>query len=163
MIIHAYLGPTVARGRRFAPAGAVFFVVDGRCVEPSQVVRENPVEELKGSQLGARLLVGLSVKNVPTYSVKDVVKLVYDTRIEQGRTVNASIVAQKGIFSGSTGIIEEDSVQIIILDLDNLSREVFRADMFALAEKIARQMQQEIVILELQKKGIVIHTYGVTP
>lgn len=111
----------------------------------------------------ARLLVGFSVGHVATYDMMDLVRLVRSVRKEQLGTVDSSFVYQKGIFTHSDGTqVVEDAAQVIILNLsEDVSLTEFRRQMLELAEVIRESMQQEMVILEIQKGGRVLVTYGI--
>ena len=113
----------------------------------------------------ARLFVGFSVGQKPTWDIDDLISIVARTRKKQKRALDASFLVQKGIYtskiSGET--VTEDGAQVLILNLDDLKLADFEADMTALAEAIARKMKQEEVIVEIQKGGITKMTFGVVP
>lgn len=112
----------------------------------------------------ARLFVGLNVGGKPKWKIDDVVKVVRRIRTAQGHSPNLSFIAQKGIFrSSDTGkVVEEDSVQIIIIGSGE-SKAEFGEDMLLLAEEIASALKQEKVVVEIQRNGISVETYGVAP
>ena len=78
------LGPATWSGGSFRPYGRVAYV--GR-------KRANPATRT-GGVYAARLFVGFSVDEVPTYSMDDLMQLVQEERAEYP---DATFVAQKGI------------------------------------------------------------------
>jgi hypothetical protein len=125
--------------------------------------RRNPEAWDTKTTLAARIFVGFNVGDTPTYKLDDLVKVTSKIRLEQGKP-NASFLAQKGIYQhkDGTGIVTEDSGQIIIIDVWSTPKKAFRAEMIELAETIARRMHQEEVVVELQKNGVTQETIGVT-
>lgn len=110
----------------------------------------------------ARLFVGFNVGGEPKWTVTDLIKVTRETRESQGAHPDASFLIQKGIYTSErTGeTVEEDGAQVIILDVG--AEEKFREHMIQLAENIARQLEQELVIVEFQKGGLTRETMGVT-
>lgn len=124
----------------------------------------NPYESW-GDAIAARLFVGLNVKDVPTYDIDEVVGIVKAWREEKGKDPSGSFIAQKGIFkskiSGKT--TTENSVQVVIFPENNETIEDLKADMIAMGEHICRRLQQELVILEIQKNGVTHSVGGIKP
>ena len=78
------------------------------------------------------------------------------------RAGGASFLVQKGIYQDAVGDrVSEDSVQIIILDFDGKSVETFTAEMTALGAALRERFQQDLVVVELQNRGIVTDVYSV--
>jgi hypothetical protein len=116
--------------------------------------------------LAARLIVGFNVGAVPTYTLDDLMRIVQVVREQQLRDPSASFVAQRGIYQHqdpSQGVVHEDGGQIFIVDLAKLDQKTFEDEMVQLAEHIARAMQQEIVIVEIQLNGITQIVHGIDP
>lgn len=135
---------------------------------PMQQYGEIAVRNPKGwgsrKTLAARLIVGFSVRSKPTYKLDDLVAIVERVRREQADNPSASFVAQRGIYQHHDGeTVTEDGAQVFIINLSNLSPDEFTAQMVELAEVIAREMQQEEVIVEIQENGISQETIGVVP
>lgn len=126
--------------------------------------RPNPYEEWGGGLTG-RLFVGLNVNDVPTHHVDDVVALVKAWREARGKDPSASFIAQRGIFkSKKTGkTVVEDSCQVVIFPDDGQTMNDFRLDMIALGESLARDLSQELIILEVQKNGVTQSVGGIKP
>jgi hypothetical protein len=73
-------------------------------------------------------------------------------------------MSQRGIYEDQQRrIIDEPSVQIIIIDFDGTEQGAFTKEMIALGEQLTRELQQETVLLEIQKRGIVEDQYTLTP
>ena len=115
--------------------------------------------------LGARLIVGLSVGKRPRWKIADVIRVVRAAR-EQTSDPSASFLVQKGIYKHkdpTRGIVEEDSVQVLIIDTTDpaISQRVFEAQMIALGETLARAFKQESIIVEIQVNGLTRRVIGV--
>jgi len=120
----------------------------------------------------ARLFVGFNVGRAPTWSMTDLIPLVRAVRTRQTRTgeedkygdPNATFIAQKGVYKHKEptyGVVEEDGAQVIIFATSGETSAIFEARMVALGEEIARQLHQELVIVEIQRNGVVQSTIGV--
>jgi hypothetical protein len=113
----------------------------------------------------ARLFVGFNVGEKPKYTMDDIVALVMRKRVP---IPDASFVSQRGIYTSQiTGqVVQEEGAQVIIILGATVTRAVvaaFEDEMVALAETICHDMQQEMVIVELQRNGVVKQTIWVTP
>lgn len=122
--------------------------------------------------LAARVFVGLSVGQDAAFDVDDVVAIVKKVRAAQGkrdkrhdRHVDASFIAQRGLYTSrkSGDVVEEDSVQIVLLNTDGLPKRQFESEIVELAEQLATRLDQEEVIVDLQENGISKKTLGVKP
>jgi len=142
--------------RRFKPYGGVMVIhdaFDGKTAEE--------VTRLGSGTYSARLFVGLSVGQTPKWIVDDVTAKVYDIRKEQGKSPDASILVQRGLYEDFSGKrVTEESVQVIIIDLSGAEKKAFVEDMKELAEKLRVSLEQEVVILEIQKKGLVTDVFS---
>jgi hypothetical protein len=109
-----------------------------------------------GPVLSARLFVGLSVGKKKTWTVKDVQRIVVRVRQAQTSLGNSTIVAQDGTYRETfeDELIFEKSLQVIIFNEENFSREKFVRDMKSLAETLQSELKQNKVILEIQEDGI---------
>jgi hypothetical protein len=114
----------------------------------------------------ARLFIGFNVGDEPTWKMQDVIELVREIRQEQRQSPAASFVFQKGIYA-HTGrkdlIVEEDGAQVIVLNLDEIPTREFEQQMKMLGTKLATELKQEEVILDLQRAGISYKTMGLAP
>ena len=101
---------------------------------------------------------GLNVGETPTYTVEDVVHATRDIRREQGKLPDATFIAQKGLYTEpeyrGAHLIEENSVQIIIFDIDGSSLDVFAANVVQLAAALRKKFDQDSVIVEIQNAGV---------
>ena len=124
--------------------------------------RSNPARWESDEVYAARLFVGFNIGDTSAFDLEDLIGLV---RGELGEASAATFIAQKGLYtSNRTGeTVEEDGAQVILFNLTGESPVDFRKRVIALAEKIARDFQQELVIAEFQKNGVVQTTVGVEP
>lgn len=113
----------------------------------------------------ARLFVGFNVGSKTVHTIDDLVGVVREKRQEQKRNQAASFVAQRGLYTSTKDgtVVDESGAQIVIIDTEGLSLEDFEREMTELAEVIALKLEQEEVIVELQKNGVTQATIGVGP
>lgn len=150
-------GPFEYKGGRFKPTGELY--------EYGGPI-ENPVKWAKKATLAARLFVGFNVGHQQVYKMKDLIDIVRGER-KSRKKEGATFVAQTGIFEHDAdfvthGVVTEKGAQVIIFDMWNTPLKKFSQEMVRLAEKIAKKMRQEIVIVEIQKDGLSLETLGVT-
>lgn len=128
--------------------------------------RQNP-ERSWGTKdtLAARLFVGLSVGQVPTWSQDDVVSIVVETRKKQGAQAGRVVPgATRRVTSHRDGsVMVEDSVQVVIIDPRGCTQEDFTTEIEALAEVLATRLDQEEVVVEIQRNGLALETFGIKP
>ncbi len=112
-----------------------------------------------------RLFVGFSVGEVPTYTLDNLIPIVERVRTAQTGNPSASFVAQRGIYQSrkTRQVVNEDGAQIFIINTDGVDDDVFADQMVELAETIAREFQQEEVIVEIQVNGISQYSMGIEP
>ncbi len=147
--------PRPHRGGTFRPNGRIEY----------HGVRRNPETWSSSDTLAGRIIVGFNVGPTPTYTVDDLIPIVDEVRTRQVGNPPSSFIAQKGIYQHHDGktVVHEDGAQVIIIDLSGGTEEEFQAQMIELAEIIAQRLQQETVIVEIQKNGISQRTIGVGP
>lgn len=149
------------RKTTFAPTGGMQFRGRG-----TRALLANPRLWAGPPAQAARLFVGLNVGEDPVWGIRDVIEVVSAERMQQTGDPSASFVAQKGIFKHAAGggIVEEDSVQVIIFNLDDsITPAAFEGQMVDLATRLAHTLQQELVIVEMQLAGKAEKTIGVGP
>ena len=160
----------------FEPEGPQHVVGRPRLENRTMALR-NPVEwddAHNTEMLAARLFVGLSVGQKPTWSVDDVVDIVLAVLSEQAnrgrkrkeaRHVDASFIVQRGLYtSRRTGAItRENSVQVVLLNLDELPQRRFADEVVELADQLVYRLEQEEVVVDMQKDGVSFRTIGVKP
>jgi hypothetical protein len=130
----------------------------------SKALRAEASKAFSKGGLSARILMGLSVGEESTYTVDDVIDAIKTIRKRQKLSPNASIISQKGIYEDKKHrIIVEDSVQIVIIDMDELTYKEFVKQIIDLAEEMVDEFEQEGIVVEFQKKGVVKELYEVTP
>jgi hypothetical protein len=147
------------RSGSFRPNGKLTTVGDA-------ALAPNPTSwRAKSPMLAARLFVGFNVGSKPRWHVDDLIRIVKATRKKQGHPQDASFLLQKGVYtsrqSGKT--VTENGSQVVLLNIDGVSLKAFEAEMLALAEGVAEKLKQEEVIVEIQKGGIAVRTFGVVP
>jgi hypothetical protein len=149
------------RGGSFQPQGKVVFVGDKELLD----FQKNPETWESADTLSSRIIVGLNVGGDPRWKIEDVISVVRDIRERIHDKPGATFIAQKGVYRHreSGEVVEEDGVQVIIIDLWATPEKAFRAEMVSLGEELAGQLQQEEVIVEIQKNGVTQTTIGVTP
>ena len=155
-VLHASAGPFffTFKGKRilFIPRGSLHWYKKARR-------QGSPVVDLTGNALlSARLVVGLSVRKKAVWNWKDVERIVVNTRKRQGRKPDSSIVTQNGVYRSEEHgeDVFERSIQVLIANLEGDGKARFTSDMRALAEVLRVRLKQEIVILEIQDKGIIV-------
>lgn len=164
--VNVYLGESIhhlrdGRVRQFTPKGRLHAI---RRPGVLSSVRRNPVEKLSTGGLSARIFVGLKVGRRTKWKEADVAKIIWEVREAQGRNPDASLLSQLGIYKDRRGRrIVEESVQVVILDLEGLVLASFVQEMQSLAEALRERLAQELVVLEIQERGVVHSIYSVTP
>lgn len=112
----------------------------------------------------ARLFVGFKVGDVVMYEMKDLIEIVRVVREEQTGDPSSSFVSQHGIYVHDSGeVIEEPGAQVVIIKGHKTKPATFKKDVEDLAEVIAISLEQEEVVLEIQKNGITQDTFGIRP
>ena len=126
----------------------------------------NPVTDRKDTRdrplWGARLIVGLNVGKKPTWTIKDVIRVVKEIRLAQAGDAGSSLLLQHGMYSwvdkkGKLQTTQEKSVQVIVINFAELQtpQKKFEKQMVYLGEELARRFKQQVVPIEVQKNGIV--------
>jgi len=175
MVVHAHLGETVhrlsdGRVKRFRPHGPTYIIDNkGGLHKGGEAVlapRKNPIVERvggtgEGTGFSARIFIGLNVGDTPTYTIDDIVKSVVAIRDRQGALPDASFLAQRGVYTQAGKTVQENSVQIIILDLVGMTKTVFTAQVMELAKEMREDFKQESVIVEIQERGIVQDVFSI--
>jgi hypothetical protein len=143
-----------------------FFVPNGTLTTRGSILRRNPPAwESEDPIWGARIFVGFSVGMEPRWSMEDAVHIVRRVRGAQVGTPDSSFLYQKGLYTHKlTGeTVEEDGAQIVFINLPDFGAtpKVFEKQMVEVAEALAIELEQEEVIVELQKDGITQKTIGV--
>jgi filamentous hemagglutinin family protein len=144
----------------FRPKGRLYLVTHKDTATPNPDPRT--WREPGGKTLAARLFVGFNVQGQPTWSMDDLIRVVRDVRLAQGKPTDSSFLAQKGIYTSQvSGQLEvEEGAQVILINLSGDSVEAFTDQIIELAEAIAGAFDQEVVIAEIQEGGRVIETVG---
>lgn len=129
-------------------------------------VRSNPVAWESEDTMSARLFVGFSVGSQPKWDLDNLIEVVRLIREEQSpEDPSVTFLAQKGVYKyKATGkTVEEDGGQVIIIDTQGLAPKAFEKQTIELGEGIARHLEQEMVVIEIQRRGLVEKTIGVMP
>lgn len=148
------------RKTTFTPTGSMQFRGRG-----TRALAANPRLWAGPPAQASRLFVGLNVGDDPVWGIRDVIEVVAAERMAQTGDPSASFIAQKGIFKHAAGgVVEEDSVQVVIFNLDDtVTSDEFEEQMVNLATRLAHTLQQELVIVEMQLSGRAEKTIGVGP
>lgn len=151
--------PSGSHAGSFRPNGSVL------AIGPVPTSKNPEAWESSDPPVAARLFVGFNVGPRAVWSVEDLVPLVRRVREQQGHKADASFLLQKGIYTSEKdgSVVEEDGAQVIVLDLDGTPEKKFKREMVELGETIATVLEQEAVILEMQKGGITTSTVGIVP
>lgn len=147
------LGPAYGAWGSFRPKGKVQ-VFAGR--------RTNPFSEVD-APYAARLFIGFNVGRRKVHTLRGLM-----ARVKRLRTIHpeATFVGQHGIYASVKRpgeVVTEEGAQVFIINTYGASPEQFRAEMMTLAETLCREMQQEAIIVEIQRGGVTERTYCVTP
>ncbi len=111
----------------------------------------------------ARLFVGFNVGQDTVFEMADLVAIVRRVREDQTGDPSSTFLSQHGIYRHQSGeVVEEPGAQVIIINMGATPAK-FENDMTALAEVIAEEMDQEEVVVELQRGGVVQHVIGIGP
>lgn len=128
--------------------------------------RGNPID-WTGEKVtySAHLFVGFSIKDKPTWTMADLVKLVKRVRRRQVKHPDSSFIYQRGVYTHESDgmVVTEDAAQVVLLNVHPVTRRfsTFRKHMIRLAEIICKELKQETVIVRIDKNGIAEETYGV--
>lgn len=123
----------------------------------------NPATWSTRETWAARFFIGFNVGQETRWGIDHVVELVKRVRALQGRSPDASFIAQVGTYTHSGGeVVTEPGAQVILINTDGLEPDAFEAEMVQMAEQIAKTFEQESVILEIQKNGVSQVTMGVS-
>lgn len=117
--------------------------------------KPNPIWQSKRT-LAGRLIVGFNVEGEPKYTLKDLVAIVTEVRREQVGDPSSTFISQTGIYQHKKSglMVQEDGAQVVIIDTSDTKKKKFTRQMLDLAEIIVKRMEQEMVIVEIQKNGV---------
>lgn len=132
--------------------------------EPLKVYEAGPVKNpaphgkilFKSDALTARITVGFAIDADAFWTLDDLVKFYTRLRKAQGHGLDASFLAQRGIYTHQDGrhVVDEPGAQIVIIyTKGDLTPQAFAEEMYALADGIRHRMHQESVLLECQQGG----------
>lgn len=111
----------------------------------------------------ARFFVGFNVGDDPKYDMEDLIKLVKRVRKQQTNKPDSTFIYQRGVFTHDNGKeVTENGAQVVLLNIDSpVPVRQFYRDMIQLGEVIREELEQETVILQVQKDGIVKRVIGI--
>jgi hypothetical protein len=148
-----------------SPRGPFHFFPKGK-VSYVSGPRLNPALERFKVTWAARIIVGLSVKGRKVqYKAASVIKYVKAYCLKNNLDPSSSYVSQKGMYRHKVdnSIITENSLQVIILNLNDLSPKDFQTLMETLGERLAEEYRQETTIVEMQRNAVVKETIIMGP
>lgn len=127
--------------------------------------RENPETWSSKSTLAARIFVGFKVGGKVRWKMADLVKIVRAVRTQQSGDPSSTFLAQTGIYKHSESgvVVTEPGAQVILLDSHGATRRQWEEQILELAEIIAEKLKQESVVVEIQRNGLSLKTFGVAP
>lgn len=153
-------------GGAFKPEGPIELV-------SSASLAQNPVKWDSRETWAARVIVGFKRKGKKPVTMNQLVKLVRKIRLEQVGDPGVSFLAQRGLFRHDSGtLVDEPGAQVVIINVERVfpdghkvevSPEEFERQIEELSEDIATRLEQESVIVEIQKNGITQRTFGMGP
>lgn len=128
----------------------------------------NPFNWKSKDTWAARIIVGFKRKGKRALTLNRLVTLVRQLRTEQVGDPAATFVSQRGIYKHQTPrgeIVDEPGAQIIIINTPNLGTtpRAFVKQMEELSEDIATELDQEEVIVEIQRNGLTQRSWGMGP
>ena len=137
----------------------------GTLTEVGRIRELNPAHDYGKKTYGAAIIIGLTDRAGVERLPKDLINAVRDIRLDQIGDPGASFMFQRGLFKHrSTGtIVEEDSVRVLILNLDSEQEPTakFRQNILAMGEKLREDFDQEEIIVEFQDGGVQDGVYGI--
>jgi len=147
-----------------------FYTPNGKLVgwfQPTSKLRPNRMLwDAAGGLQAAKLIAGFNVGKCHQWRVEDLVAIVKEVRRTQGHPPNSTFIPQKGLYAHTAedGVIaEEDGASIVLFNEFGDSEKQFETEMQELAEAIAKQLEQESVIVEFSRGGVVYWTLGIGP
>jgi len=116
------------------------------------------------SMWSARIFVGFNVGHEPKYGMADLIRVVRKALRDAGEAEDASFVYQQGVYThdDGTGVVQEQGAQVILLNIAGVPARTFQKEMVRLANVILDELEQESVIVQIQKDGQIKNTIGVT-
>jgi hypothetical protein len=119
----------------------------------------------------ARIILGFNVLGEPRWELDDVVRIVRRERKQQTDDPSSTFLLQRGLYthtereSGERLIVDEEGVQVIIINTPDMGTGAgeFQKQMKDLSETLATDLEQEAVILEIQRGGLTVKTLGIGP
>ena len=150
--------PVRWREGEFVPQGC--FKVHGKYRE-----QNNPrTWTASGPTYAARIIVGFKRKGKRAATLDSLVRVVRRVRQEQVGDPSSSFLTQRGIYRhGSGKIVDEPGAQVVLINVPqfNTTPKKFEAQVEELAEAIVVTLEQDEVIVEIQRDGRVVRSFGV--
>ena len=127
-------------------------------------------EDVKGLQSG-RILLGFNIEGKQAKFIDELVEMVKSIRqaqtsreeLPQGKA-DVTFIMQRGLYTYQSGpkkglVEDEEGCQIVFLNFGPEKKMEFEVNLRDLAEKIAVDYHQELVVLEMQEGGIPYTSY----
>lgn len=154
-------------GGSFSPSGR-------RTVVGDAALLSNPRRwEAEGDTFAARIIVGFRPKDAPadfrltrsaTDAIEDlVVGIVRDMRTGQVGDPGATFLSQRGLYKHAERgeVVDEPGMQVVLINTTGATAKQFERDAEDIAERLAVALDQEEVIVEIQKNGVTQTVFGV--
>jgi hypothetical protein len=149
--------PVRTRAGTFYPEGtfSVHSVADRTKTRLNPLLDSNIITET----WAGRLLVGLSVRKKARYTRFDLVRNVRSYLKKKRVPQDSSFVSQEGVYTYRDGsIVREKSAQVIIINTYT-DLKSFKLLIEGLAEYLCIKLEQEMIVVEIQRNGIVDVTW----
>lgn len=157
-----------ANGRdvMFEPRGALYSPTTRRLK-----VNRLDWSDTTGKTPSARIIVGFNpgkecapkrrLKDRESYLMQDLIDIVHDVRLRHVAKADSTFIAQRGTFTHENGDeADEDGAQVVMFPVENENPEQFFYSMQTLAETIAVELAQDLVILDYRIGNVTTGTYG---
>jgi hypothetical protein len=151
------LGGTAARFRATEP-------LEEWDIDDTGLGAREDVTRLGSGTLAARIFIGLNIGGEEAIDTEEIIDFIIEWRTEHGDNPSMSVLTQRGVYQNARGeVIQEPSLQIVILEFGDLAKNEFANEMTALGEALAEAFEQDEVIVEIQKRGVVRDVFSTTP
>ena len=156
-------GPFHFDGGSFQPYGPIAWgnIAPRRTRRAATGTLPNPVKSL-GRPLAVRFFVGFNVGSVTRWTLADLIEIVREVLVAQTGTASATFAGQTGIYTHFDGtMVVEPGAQVWVMDNRRRTRMVFQRQMIALTEAVRARLEQESILVEIQRSGATLDTLSV--
>ena len=151
------LSARYACGGGFVATGPlIVFSCNGRVENPTRGPLRGGAVVHPPTTLVGRITVGFNIDANPFWTLDDLVKIYARLRKAQGYDVDASFLAQRGLYTHrkTRHTVDEPGAQIVVVYVGNdVSPTQFGEEMWELADDLRHIMHQETIIIAVQEGG----------